>query len=53
MKKTAEDPRCLAAGIAPGLMDMFTRNNTALEGIAKGLEEFLEVRVPKAFCNDI
>lgn len=43
MKKTAEDPHCLTAGIAPGLMDQFKRNNEALEGIAKGLEEFLEV----------
>lgn len=44
MKKTAENPHCLTAGTAPGLMDNFRRNNEALEGIAKGLEEFLEVR---------
>lgn len=44
MKKTAEHPHCLTAGTALGLMDNFKRNNEALEGIAKGLEEFLEVR---------
>lgn len=43
MRKTAEDPRCLTAGVAPGLLDNFKRNNEALEGIAKGLETFLEV----------
>lgn len=44
MKKTAEDPRCLEAGTTLGLMDDFRQNNDALEGITKGLEEFLEVR---------
>lgn len=43
MKKTAEHPHCLTAGTAPGLMDNFKRNNEALEGIAKGLDAFLEV----------
>lgn len=46
MKKTADDPRCLTSGTAPGLMDQFKENNEALEGIAKGLEEFLEVCAP-------
>ena len=44
MRKTAEDPHCLTAGVAPGLLDNFKKNNEALEGIAKGLETFLEVR---------
>lgn len=43
MKKTAEHPHCLTAGTAPGLMDNFKRNNEILEGIAKGLDTFLEV----------
>lgn len=43
MKKTAEHPHCLTAGTAPGLLEEFKRNNEALEAIAKGLEEFLEV----------
>lgn len=43
MKNTAEDPHCLRTGTAPGLADLFRRNNEALEEIAKGLEEFLEV----------
>lgn len=43
MRKTAEHPHCLTAGTAPGLMDNFKRNNEALEGIAKGLDAFLEV----------
>lgn len=43
MKKTAEHPHCLTAGTAPGLVDNFKRNNEILEGIAKGLETFLEV----------
>lgn len=43
MKNTAEDPHCLRTGTAPGLADLFRRNNEALEQIAKGLEEFLEV----------
>lgn len=46
MKRTADDPRCLISGTAPGLMDQFMENNEALEGIAKGLEEFLEVCAP-------
>eukprot|EP00904_Undaria_pinnatifida_P005405 jgi/Undpi1/1995/HiC_scaffold_12.g05382.m1 len=44
MRKTAEDPHCLTAGVAPGLLDNFKKNNEALEGIAKGLETFLEVK---------
>eukprot|EP00903_Cladosiphon_okamuranus_P017642 g16249.t1 len=44
MKKTAEHPHCLTAGTAPNLMDNFKRNNEILEGIAKGLETFLEVK---------
>ena len=43
MKKTAEHPHCLTAGTAPGLMDNFKKNNEVLEGIAKGLDTFLEV----------
>lgn len=43
MCKTAEDPHCLTAGVAPGLLDNFKQNNEALEGIAKCLETFLEV----------
>lgn len=43
MKKTAEHPHCLTAGTAPGLMDNFKKNNEILEGIAKGLDTFLEV----------
>lgn len=43
MKKIAEHPHCLTAGIAPGLIDKFKRNNEILEGIAKGLDAFLEV----------
>lgn len=43
MKKIAEHPHCLTAGIAPGLLDKFKRNNEILEGIAKGLDTFLEV----------
>lgn len=43
MRKTADDPHCLRGGAAPGLVDLFKRNNDTLEGIAKGLEEFLEV----------
>lgn len=43
MKKTAERPHCLTAGTAPGLMDNFKKNNEILEGIAKGLDTFLEV----------
>ncbi|CAM9285972.1 unnamed protein product, partial [Ectocarpus sp. 6 AP-2014] len=44
MKKIAEHPHCLTAGIAPGLLDKFKRNNEILEGIAKGLDAFLEVK---------
>ncbi|CAM9257500.1 unnamed protein product [Scytosiphon promiscuus] len=44
MKATAEHPHCLTAGIAPGLADNFKRNYEKLEGIAKGLETFLEVK---------
>lgn len=43
MRKTADDPHCLRTGAAPGLVDLLKRNNDALEGIAKGLDEFLEV----------
>lgn len=45
MKKTAEDPHCLRTGTAPGLVDLLKRNNFTLESIARGLEEFLEVRL--------
>lgn len=45
MKKTGEDPNCLTIGSAPDLLDLFKRNNETLEGIAKGLEEFVEVCV--------
>ncbi|CAN0509547.1 unnamed protein product, partial [Ectocarpus sp. 12 AP-2014] len=44
MKSIAEHPHCLTAGIAPGLLDTFKRNNEILEGIAKGLDAFLEVK---------
>ncbi|CAM9478372.1 unnamed protein product, partial [Hapterophycus canaliculatus] len=44
MKKTAEHPHCLTVGTTPGLVDNFKRNNEILEGIAKGLEAFLEVK---------
>lgn len=46
MKKTSEHPHCLTAGTAPGLMDSFKKNNEILEGIAKGLDAFLEVSAP-------
>ncbi|CAM9656208.1 unnamed protein product [Ascophyllum nodosum] len=43
-KRTGEDPHCLVAGTVPGLIDEFKRNNEALEGIARSLEEFLQVK---------
>ncbi|CAM9197261.1 unnamed protein product [Discosporangium mesarthrocarpum] len=44
MKRTAEDPHCLRAGTTPGLLEIFKRDNGTLEGIIKGLEEFLELK---------
>lgn len=43
MKKTAEHPHCLTSGTSPGLIDNFKKNNEILEGVAKGLDAFLEV----------
>jgi dynein heavy chain len=44
MKRTYNNPNCIAAGAVKGLRETLARHNEVLEGIQKSLEEYLETK---------
>ena len=44
MKRTYNNPNCIAAGAIKGLKETLARHNEVLEGIQKSLEEYLETK---------